>query len=520
MSTDAPPRLRIDALRITLPDGAVIGPVDATLRAGECLALVGESGSGKSLTLLALLGLLPPALRVSGRFWLDGVEVALGTPAQAALRGNGLALMPQDPLAALHPLRRIGAQLVETLRTVGGVARAGAPAAARALLQRCGLDPALAFDAWPHRLSGGQRQRALLALTLAAGPRVLLADELTSALDAALARNALDALDALRADGLALVLVSHDLPQVARVADRVIVLQRGRVVEQGCGHDVLAAPQAAYTRALLSARPPPRDDAADVQRAAPLLRIDHLRLRYPGARDEALRGIDLDIARGETVALVGGSGSGKSTLGRALLRLARPARGSRIRFDGQSLETLGERALRPLRRRLQVVFQDPYASLDPRQRVVDIVREPLRVHGLGDAAAQRARVAALLAAVGLPADAIDRYPAQFSGGQRQRIAIARALASDPELLVCDEAISALDAQVQAQVLALLLRLQRERGLAMLFITHDLEAAAAIAHRIAVMEDGRIVEVGPAAALLATPRHPCTRRLLAARASAP
>ncbi|HEY0504832.1 MAG TPA: ATP-binding cassette domain-containing protein, partial [Lysobacter sp.] len=344
------------------------------------------------------------------------------------------------------------------------------------------------------------------------------ADEPTSALDARIARDILDLLDTLRReDGLALLLISHDLPLVGAYAQRLLVLQRGVVVERGDTRAVFANPQHAYTRELLAADrlhplPPAPTDAPL------LLRGEGLSMRYPRAPRDALSDVAIDLHRGEGLALVGESGSGKSTLGRVLLRLLRGAHG-RVLFDGVDLAALNGRDLRALRARTGVVFQDPYASLDPRLRVAEIVAEPLRIHGRGDAAARRAKAAALLQAVGLDAGMLDRYPHQFSGGQRQRIAIARALATDPELLVCDEAVSALDAHHRAAILALLAQLKRERGLALLFVTHDLAAAAAVAERIAVLEAGRIVEIGATEEVLRAPRHPHTQALLAARPAA-
>lgn len=508
--------LALQALTVDTGARRLLGPLDLELRAGECLGVVGESGSGKSLSALSLLGLLPPGLRAEGRLSVDGADVALGSRAHAALRGRVLGWVPQDPLAALHPLRSVGAQLVETLRTLRALPRAAAQTEAAALLARVQLpDPVAALARYPHQFSGGQRQRIAIALALATQPRVLIADEPTSALDARIAREILDLLDDLRReDGLALLLISHDLPLVGAYAQRLVVLQRGQAVERGDTRTVFAAPQHAYTRELLAAdtivpAAPPTVDAPV------LLRGEGLRMRYPRAPRAALDDVSLELRRGEGLALVGESGSGKSTLGRVLLRLLRGAQG-RVLLDGIDLSAAAPRALRGLRARTGVVFQDPYASLDPRMCVAELVAEPLRIHGRGDAAARRAHAGELLQAVGLEAAMLDRYPHQFSGGQRQRIAIARALATDPELLVCDEAVSALDAHHRGAILALLAALKRERGLALLFVTHDLAAAAAVAERIAVLEAGRIVETGATAQVLSAPQHAHTRALLAAR----
>jgi len=503
--------------------------LDLELRAGECLGLVGESGSGKSLSALALLGLLPPGLHGAGQLSHEGNAIAMGSPAHNILRGRVLGWIPQDPLAALHPLRTAGAQLVEALRVMRGLSRAQARREAEGLFARVQLpDPAAALVRFPHQFSGGQRQRIAIALALATRPRVLIADEPTSSLDARIARDILDLLDTLRReDGLALLLISHDLPLVGAYAQRLIVLQRGAVVERGDTRTVFANPQQTYTRELLAADrlaplPSARDDAPV------LLRGEHLRMRYPKAPRAALDDVSIELRRGEGLALVGESGSGKSTLGRALLRLLRDVHGRVMWFDGRPLDgtpdgidlgALPARELRRLRSRIGVVFQDPYASLDPRLRIAEIVAEPLRIHARGDAVARRVKAAALLQAVGLEAGMLDRYPHQFSGGQRQRIAIARALATDPDLLVCDEAVSSLDAHHRAAILALLVKLKRERGLALLFVTHDLAAAAAVAERIAVLEAGRIVETGITGEVLRAPQHPHTKALLAARPAA-
>jgi ABC-type glutathione transport system ATPase component len=560
----------------------LLGPLDMELASGRCLGVVGESGSGKSLAALSLLGLLPGGLQASGEVTRDDGEVIpLGTrvaPAHAALRGRVLGWVPQDPLASLHPLRTVGAQLRETLRVHGRPDRE-----ARELLARVHLpDPDAALVRFPHQFSGGQRQRIAIALALCSGPRYLIADEPTSALDARIAREVLDLLDALRReDGLGLMLISHDLPLVGAYADEVLVLRRGDVVERGATRAVFAAPAQDYTRELIAAEqiPPsplraagpllqrgqtvasslssgeslagesaaitskplaaPSDAAiafdaafpsdatisplckrggAAAQQSTgdlPLLRGEGLSMRYPRAAVPALDRVDIKLHRGEGLALLGESGSGKSTLGRALLRLLRGAQG-RVWLDGADFTAQRGVALRAMRGRIGVVFQDPYASLDPRMRVGDIVSEPLRIHGDGDAASRATKARALLVAVGLDAAMAERWPHQFSGGQRQRIAIARALARDPDLLVCDEAVSALDAHHRRGILELLSSLKRERGLALLFVTHDLSAAAAVAERIAVLESGRIVELGDTADVLGAPQHAHTRALVEAR----
>ena len=496
------PRLVIEALQVRAGARTLLGPMDLDLQAGECLGLVGESGSGKSLTVLSLLGLLPPGLQATGTLRLDGVAIALSSPAHRALRGRAIAWMPQDPQASLHPLRSVGAQLCESLRALRGLDAAGARREAVTLFDRLRLPgPATLLDRHPHQLSGGQRQRVLLALALAGAPQVLLADEPTSALDPRLARETLDLLDALRRElGLSVLLVSHDLPLVAAYAQRVAILRRGALVERGDAAAVFAHPRHDYTRELLAAEHLPPPAAATPGKL--LLDVASLSVRYPRAPAPALQDASLRLHRGECLALVGESGSGKSTLGRAVLRLAQRGTSGRILLDGEDLLAAGAGRLRALRRRIGVVFQDPYASLDPRLRVLDLISEPLRIHGIGDAGSRRAKAQALLADVGLDAALASHWPHQLSGGQRQRVAIARALATDPDLLVCDEAVSALDTHHRAGVLALLERLKRARGLALLFITHDFGAARALAERTAVIADGRIVACGPTAEVLA------------------
>jgi ABC-type glutathione transport system ATPase component len=537
--------LRMRELEVHAGARKLLGPLDLDLHPGRCLGVVGESGSGKSLTALSLLGLLPAGLRAQGMLALEReaqhgdvatAKIALGrdlAKAHVALRGRVLAWVPQDPLASLHPLRRVGAQLHETLRAHGQPQQQ-----ARALLARVRLpDPDAALRRYPHEFSGGQRQRIAIALALASRPRYLIADEPTSALDARIAREILDLIDTLRREeGLGLMLISHDLPLVGAYADEVLVLQRGAVVERGATRAVFAQPQHAYTRELLDADRLPlpavgATNPADVgfdrsigmavatgvvpTEALPLLRAEAMTMRYPRAAKPALDAVDLILHRGEGLALLGESGSGKSTLGRAVLRLLHGAQG-RVWLNDVELTALSGAALRAQRKRIGVVFQDPYASLDPRMRIGEIVSEPLRIHDIGDTAARTQKARGLLAAVGLDPALAERYPHQASGGQRQRIAIARALACDPELLVCDEAVSALDAHHRAGVLRLLAQLKRERGLALLFVTHDIAAAAAVAERIAVLDAGKIVEIGPAEMVLSAPRHAHTQALLAAR----
>lgn len=548
------PLLVLDQIDLAFGPRQVLHRVGYTLYPGEILGVVGESGSGKTLSALTAIALLPPGARLlHGEVHYRGQSLhRLPERARVGLRGRGIGMVFQDPLAALNPVRRIGAQLVEVLRLHQGLDRRAAWAQARVWLERVRL-PERCLSAYPHELSGGQRQRALLALALACGPEVLLCDEPTSALDSTTQREAIDLLLELKqSQGLSLVFISHDLALVAEICDRVVVMRQGRVVESGPTAEVWRAPRHPYTRGLLAARPklygnparlPELGDFIDAEgrprspdpirstpapprpppRGETILRVSGLCLGYPAAGwtrlwrppTPAFTGIDLELCRGETLGIVGESGSGKTSLARTLVRLERPTAG-RIEFAGVDWGALPEARLRPLRRRMQMVFQDPYASLNPQQRIGAALAEPLWVHGLvrGRAEAER-RVRALLAEVGLEADAAERRPHQFSGGQRQRIAIARALAVEPELLICDEAVSALDVSVQAQILNLLADLRDRRGLSMIFIAHDLAVIGFIADRVAVMHRGRIVEQGPTEAVLRAPQSAHGRALLAA-----
>lgn len=489
-------------VRIAGRQPPLLGPIDVSLHEGECLGLIGESGSGKSLTVLALMGLLPPGLHASGDLSWAGAEVPWLSPLHLGLRGRGLAWMPQDPQASLHPLRTLGAQLQESLRLRRGLDRMAARAEALHLFEELELPtPGKLLARFPHQISGGQRQRVGLALALSGAPRILLADEPTSALDPRLAGEMLALLDRLRRErGLGLVLVSHDLPLVGRHADRVLILQGGAEVETGTAQQIFSQPRAAYTRDLLAADRLPSPAASLLGEV--VLEVSGMDVRYPRSTEPAVRQASLQLRRGECLALIGASGSGKSSLARALLRLMRHGVSGEVRFLGKDLLRADRSGLRQLRGRIGVVFQDPYASLDPRMRVGEIVAEPLRIHTQMDESARRARVLELLGQVGLAdPDLPGRYPHQFSGGQRQRIAIARALACRPDLLICDEAVSALDARHRADILALLAQLKSDQGLAMLFITHDLAAAKALADRAALMQGGHLRGPGAARVVL-------------------
>ena len=516
------PLLQVENLAISFGGRTAVRDVGFTLDAGETLALVGESGSGKSLTALSILQLLPAGAAVRGRVVLDGQDMLEASPAALGrARGGTAGMVFQEPLTSLNPLHRIGRQVAEAVALHG---RKPDRAGVAALLARAGFADAEArLAAFPHQLSGGQRQRVMIAMALANDPRLLIADEPTTALDVTIQAGILALLAAeRRRRGLAMLFISHDLNVVRRIADRVAVMKDGAIVEQGLAADIFARPQHPYTRMLIDAEPrgaPPPVPNGATEAAV----VENLSVRFPvrsgflrRAKSEvvAVDGVSLDIRGGETLGLVGESGSGKSTVGMALLRL-QPAAG-RVVVLGQDVSGAPEARVRPLRRRMQAVFQDPFGSLSPRMSLAEIVGEGLRVHEPGLSRTGRdAKVATALAEVGLPADAADRFPHEFSGGQRQRIAIARALVLAPALVVLDEPTSALDRSVQGQIVALLRGLQQKHGLAYLFISHDLAVVRAMAHRVAVMQGGRIVEHGTTEAIFRAPQTEYTRALMAA-----
>jgi microcin C transport system ATP-binding protein len=527
----APPLLAVRDLAVSFdaPGGEVraVRGVSLDLDRGETLGLVGESGSGKSVTALSVLQLLPYPLarHPAGSIRFDGQEL-LGAP-EAVLqrvRGARIGMVFQEPMTSLNPLHVVEKQVGEALAVHRGLGRRAARARVVELLRLVGFpDAERRLGAYPHQLSGGQRQRVMLAMALANEPDLLIADEPTTALDVTIQAQLLRLLRDLQERlGMAMLVISHDLGVIRKVAGRVAVMRDGEVVEAGPAAEVFERPRHPYTRMLLAAEPagrpvrPPGEppvllEARDLRvwfpvKAGVLRRtVDHVR---------AVDGIDLAVRAGRTVGVVGESGSGKTTLGLAVLRLL-ASRGA-VRFDGRDLQGLRARALRPLRREMQVVFQDPYGSLSPRLSVARIVEEGLRVHGVGATAAERdALIVEALREVGLDPGTRDRYPHEFSGGQRQRIAIARALVLKPRLVVLDEPTSALDRSVQAQIVDLLRDLQARHGLAYLFISHDLKVVRAVADEVLVMRQGRVVEAGPVEEVFARPRQPYTRALLAA-----
>ncbi|MCC3313389.1 dipeptide ABC transporter ATP-binding protein [Nocardia africana] len=517
--------LRVDDLHVRYGGTAVDAVSGATLEIarGETVALVGESGSGKSTLAHAVIGLLPDSAEVSGGgIVFDGHRLDTASDRTLrGLRGARIGLVPQDPGTSLNPVQRIGDQVAEVLRIHRRADRRTARLEAVRLLTEAGLDrPEVRARQYPQDLSGGQRQRVLIAIALACEPELVIADEPTSALDVTVQRRILDHLaDRTAQLGTAVLLITHDLAVAADRADRIVVMRHGRIVETGTTTAVLTDPQHEYTAELLAAAPSAETPVRRARPRAerPLLVATGLRKSFRmarGVRTDAVDDVSLDLDRGETLALVGESGSGKTTTARILARLSTPDAGS-IRFDGRDVARLRGAGLREFRRRVQVVYQNPYTSLNPTLSVAKIVGEPLQAFGIGDRRERRARVAELLEQVALPGDVAGRRPDRLSGGQRQRVAIARALALRPDVLVLDEPVSALDVGVQAQILALLERLQAELELSYLFISHDLAVVRRISDRVAVMREGRIVETAATAMLFDDPRHEYTRELLAA-----
>ena len=508
-------------------DGVVNAVHSLSLRVerGETVALVGESGSGKSVTALSVLGLLAPNARYeSGHIRFKGDELrGADNETLQQIRGNRISMIFQEPMTSLNPLHVVEKQLTETLLLHKRLDATAARQRSLELLRRVRIQtPEEKLQAYPHQLSGGQRQRVMIAMALANEPDLLIADEPTTAVDVTAQAQILMLLQDLQREfGMAVLLITHDLGVVRRVADRMYVMRAGRIVESGSCDQVFNTPQQAYTRTLIDAEPPTRETVAD-DTAAIVLRGENIRVWYPIKRGmlrrtvghvKAANGISVLIRAGHTIGIVGESGSGKSTLALALLRLVE-SRGE-IEFLNQPIHQFNSHQLKPLRKQIQIVFQDPYGSLSPRLSVAQIVAEGLRAHQIGNAETHDAQVVDALTEVGLDPDTRHRYPHEFSGGQRQRIALARAMILKPRLLILDEPTSALDRAVQAQMITLLTQLQKKHGLAYLFISHDLKVVRALSDEIIVMREGEVVEYGTASRVLQNPQSPYTRALVTA-----
>ena len=555
MSAAATPVLAVrnltTAFRVDGVWNTVVNDVSFEIAPRETVAIVGESGSGKSVTALSIMRLLPAAnSRVQGEVLLEGRDLlALRESEMRRVRGDQVSMIFQEPMTSLNPVLTLGFQISEALVYHRSLDRAQAEAETLRILERVRIPSARSrLNEYPHRLSGGMRQRVMIAMALACKPKLLIADEPTTALDVTIQAEILELVKLLQdEEGMSVMFITHDMGVVAEIADRTVVMLRGDAVEQAPTSQLFAAPREPYTRALLAAVPRlgsmkgranpqhfpvvdpvtgEREDAPDTPSTVserPVLEVANLVTRFDvrtgllgrvSARVFAVENVSFSLCAGETLALVGESGCGKSTTARSVLRLVEPSSGT-VLFEGQDVRALDSRGLRAARTRMQMIFQDPFASLNPRKTVGSAIAEPMVVHGLYDRRGARERVRELLRRVGLPPDMATRFPHEFSGGQRQRLCIARALALAPRLLVADEAVSALDVSIKAQVINLLMDLQAEMGLAYLFISHDIAVVERVSHRVAVMYLGEIVEIGPRAAIIDNPQHPYTMRLMAA-----
>nr|WP_175581564.1 ABC transporter ATP-binding protein [Thalassospira lucentensis] len=559
--TEHAPILRIEDLSVEFGASRVIENLNFSVAPGKTLAIVGESGSGKSVTSLSVMRLaeMVGATYPSGKIIFDGPDgetdlLSLPQKKMRAIRGRDVAMIFQEPMTSLNPVFTIGDQIAETLILHEGMSKADALKEGERLLDMVRLpDAKQLLKRYPHQLSGGMRQRVMIAMALACRPKVLIADEPTTALDVTIQAQILNIIRDLQAElGMAVIFITHDMGVVAEVADDVVVMWKGKKVEEGPVKDLFANPKHPYTQTLLSAVPqlgsmngeefpkrfpvvimdgetPRLVGSEEIQNTAhydaePLLKVNNLVTRFDikkgifggvTHRVHAVENVSFDIYRGETLALVGESGSGKSTIGRTIQQLQKATSGD-ITFNGRTFASMGKGDQQRLRQEIQYIFQDPFASLDPRKKIGFSIAEPIHTHGLMDSSKQiKIRIDQLLERVGLTSAHADRYPHEFSGGQRQRICIARALASNPKLIIADEALSALDVSIQAQIINLLMELQEEHGLAYLFISHDMAVVEKMSHRVAVLYLGQIAELGSRQQVLETPTHPYTKRLLSA-----
>ncbi|MER9326413.1 dipeptide ABC transporter ATP-binding protein [Mesorhizobium sp. M0488] len=519
--------LDVDNLSLTIGDTQILKNMELSVAPGEVVGLVGESGSGKSMTALTMMRLLPHAARATGRVSFDGIDILAASEDQmCALRGDDIGMVFQEPMTALNPVKTIGEQVAEGIRWHTRASRADAEQRARKMLDRVGLPSAkFPLSRYPHELSGGQRQRVVIAIACALKPKLLIADEPTTALDVVLQAQILDLLRDLVAESrMGLLLISHDLAVVTEMADRITILRHGEVMEAGDTARTLSEQLHPYTRQLAQAsmHVPARPRPHGAGTGQPLLEVDRVTRDYAGRRTSLFRrapdiravdDVSLSMAPGQSVALVGRSGCGKSTLARMILALDRPSSGT-IRFRGETVTGKSEAELKPARRDMQPVFQDPYGSFDPRQKVEKLIAEPLHVLDRKPTRAERREmVAHALHEVGLDQRDMDKYPHEFSGGQRQRLSIARAIITRPKLVVADEPVSALDVSIRAQILDLFAELNQKLGIAYLFITHDLTVARAITDEVLVMHDGKIVERGKTNEVLDHPRSEAAKALV-------
>lgn len=530
MTSNMPPLMQVENLTVAFGSFIAVKGVSFQVMEGEILGIVGESGSGKSITCRALMGLLPALATAEGSVQFRGRDLlGLGEDEWCSLRGSEIGMIFQNPASHLDPLRRIGRQIAAPMVRHLGLSRREGMRRAVSLLEDVGIrDPEKRARSYPHEFSGGMKQRAMIAAAIGCGPKLLIADEPTTALDVTVQARILKLLQELnRKRGLAVILISHDLAAIAAICTRIIVMRNGEIVEQGPADEIISRPKHAYTKLLIASQPGRASCTVDSpsQTVAPLLGIEKLSVSFAtrhgpiggrGIKDArsflALDGIDMQIGAGETIGIVGESGSGKSTLARAIVRQNRPSAGV-VRLDGQDVHALQGKDLTRFRQRVQMVFQNPYDSLNPRMSVREAVAEPLWRHGITDRRSAYLRVEELLEMVDLPSALRDRRPRQLSGGQCQRVGLAKALALRPQLLIADEITSALDVTTQAQILELLARLQREQELTLLYISHDLAVVNSICERVYVFKGGRIVESGPTQQVLNDPQHPYTQELV-------